>query len=176
MPFTSINLTNPRTNPWNFHKKILRIGDFEKRPFWKISHFEFFSWKFFFFYFILMKIISNLYDRMDGSNICCYPCFPANSLLCVIKRYTVYVSFQIPGQIRLIWAVINYSSNWQQVFYITHIYDNFQINIQEITQIRKSWASLISNQKKNVGSSQWLRKLMDLNHKTNSFNQSENLF
>ena len=26
MPFTSINSTNPRTNPWNFGQKILRIG------------------------------------------------------------------------------------------------------------------------------------------------------
>ena len=45
MPFASIN----PTNPWNFHKKILRIGNFEKWPFWKSGHFEFFfasfSWK-----------------------------------------------------------------------------------------------------------------------------------
>ena len=39
MPFASINSTNTRTNPWNFHKNNLRIGDFEKpsflcRPFW----------------------------------------------------------------------------------------------------------------------------------------------
>ena len=33
--------------------------------------------------------------------------------------------------------------------------DNFQINIQKITQIRKSWAPLFSNQKMNVGSRQW---------------------
>ena len=26
MPFESINFTNPKTNPWNFHDKILRIG------------------------------------------------------------------------------------------------------------------------------------------------------
>ena len=25
MPFASTNSTNPRTNPWNFHEKILRI-------------------------------------------------------------------------------------------------------------------------------------------------------
>ena len=42
MPFASINPTNPRTNPWNFHKKILRIGHFEKWPFWTIGHFEFY--------------------------------------------------------------------------------------------------------------------------------------
>ena len=49
MAFASINPTNPRTNLWNFREKISRIGDFEKRPFWKIGHFEFFSSKFFFF-------------------------------------------------------------------------------------------------------------------------------
>ena len=30
MPFPSMNFTNPKTAPWNFHKKILSIGDFEK--------------------------------------------------------------------------------------------------------------------------------------------------
>ena len=35
MPFASMNSTNPRTAPWNFHKKILRIGDFEKWPFFE---------------------------------------------------------------------------------------------------------------------------------------------
>ena len=39
MPFASINSTNPRTNPWNFHKKILRISGagkwlFFRRPLW----------------------------------------------------------------------------------------------------------------------------------------------
>ena len=35
MPFASFNPTNPRTNPLNFHKKISRIGDFEKWPFFQ---------------------------------------------------------------------------------------------------------------------------------------------
>ena len=30
---------------FNFREKILKIGDFEKRPFWKIGHFEFFPSK-----------------------------------------------------------------------------------------------------------------------------------
>ena len=40
MPFASIYSTNPRTNPWNFCEKILRIGREKKdsvplsRPFW----------------------------------------------------------------------------------------------------------------------------------------------
>ena len=33
MPFASINPTNPRTNPWNFHKKILRIDEALKMTF-----------------------------------------------------------------------------------------------------------------------------------------------
>ena len=60
MPFASINPSNPRTNPWNFHKKILRIGDFEKctflsRPFW------------IFFCFFPMKISQSLLVSKDGS-------------------------------------------------------------------------------------------------------------
>ena len=46
MPFASINSTNPRTNPWKFHEKILRIGGAGKRrrPFWIfwVGHFDFF--------------------------------------------------------------------------------------------------------------------------------------
>ena len=38
--FASINPNNPMINPWNFHKKNLRVDDFEKlrflrSPFWK---------------------------------------------------------------------------------------------------------------------------------------------
>ena len=43
MGFLSMNPTNSRTGLWNFREKISRIGDFEKWPFWKIGHFEFFS-------------------------------------------------------------------------------------------------------------------------------------
>ena len=35
MPFASINSTNPSTNTWNFHQKMLRIGDFFASPPWK---------------------------------------------------------------------------------------------------------------------------------------------
>jgi hypothetical protein len=40
MSFASINPTNPRTNPWNFHKFFLRIGDLKKKI-WA-GHFEIF--------------------------------------------------------------------------------------------------------------------------------------
>jgi hypothetical protein len=45
MPFASFNLTNPRTNPVNFHKIILRIGDFEKWPFFESAVLNFFFQK-----------------------------------------------------------------------------------------------------------------------------------
>ena len=35
MPFASINFTNPRTNPWHFHKKMSRVVDFEKLNFFQ---------------------------------------------------------------------------------------------------------------------------------------------
>ena len=40
--FPSINHTNPRTNLWNLREKNMRIGDFEKRTFWKNRPFWFF--------------------------------------------------------------------------------------------------------------------------------------
>ena len=58
MPFTSFNLTNPRTNPLNFHKKISRIGDFEKWPFFESAILIFFFQYFFFFFAsILWKLV-----------------------------------------------------------------------------------------------------------------------
>ena len=33
--FSTINSSNPKINPWNFHEKILRIGDFEKLSFFE---------------------------------------------------------------------------------------------------------------------------------------------
>ena len=36
-----------------------------------------------------MKISHKLCDRMDGTQFLCFLWFPANSLLCVILRYTV---------------------------------------------------------------------------------------
>ena len=42
MSFASINPTNPRTDPWYFHKNILRIGDFEKCTFFESAILIFF--------------------------------------------------------------------------------------------------------------------------------------
>ena len=56
MPFASINSTNPRTNPWNFHEKILRIGGAGKRGFFEAAILNFLSRPFWtFFCFISIK-------------------------------------------------------------------------------------------------------------------------
>ena len=61
MPVASFNPTNPKTNPWSFHKIILRIGDFEKWPFFESTILNIF------FCFIPMKISHKLCIRMDGT-------------------------------------------------------------------------------------------------------------
>ena len=82
--------------------------------FW-VGHFEFFfSKKKFFFCFIPMKISPNLYGRMDGSKFWCFPWFPENSLLCVILRYTVYVTGKSLSE-ALIFASTNPHTIWRQI-------------------------------------------------------------
>ena len=76
MPFASINPTNPRTNPWNFWKKILRIGGAGKLTFCLVfSFFVFGYWVFqkkIFFVFLSMKRLkafiwgSFFFCTMDG--------------------------------------------------------------------------------------------------------------
>ena len=50
MPFASINSTIPRTNPWEFHEKILRIGGAGKWGFFKAAILKFLSRPFWFFF------------------------------------------------------------------------------------------------------------------------------
>ena len=107
MPFASFNPTNPRTNLRNFRKKILRIGDFEKWAFFESAILNFFFWKKkIFFCFIPMKISPNLYGRMDGSKFWCFPWFPENSLLCVILRYTVYITHSCSYIVCISWSYL----------------------------------------------------------------------
>ena len=76
MPFASINPNNPRTNPWNFHKKILRTVDFEKRRFWKSAILDFFflkknkkfAWS-------PWKSVTNYVIEWTGLNFDVFPCF-----------------------------------------------------------------------------------------------------
>ena len=90
MPFTSINSTNSRTNPWNVHENILRIKGVENLRFFESAILNFFFQKKK-FYFVPMKISHKLCDRMDGTQFWCFPWLSANSLLCVILRYTMYL-------------------------------------------------------------------------------------
>ena len=63
MPFASINPTNPRTNPWKFHEKILRIGGAGKWVFFWGGHFESLSRPFWiFFCFISLKNAAHSYE------------------------------------------------------------------------------------------------------------------
>ena len=62
-PFASINSTNPRTNPWNFHEKILRIGGAGKWGFFEAAILNFLSRPFWiFFCFISVKNPALLYE------------------------------------------------------------------------------------------------------------------
>ena len=60
---------------------------FENWRFWKSAILDFFC-------LIPMKICHKLCDRMNGTQFWCFPWFPANSLLFVILRYTVYFSME----------------------------------------------------------------------------------
>ena len=63
MPFASINPTNPRTNPWKFHEKILRIGGAGKWGFFEAAILNFLSRPFWiFFCFISVKNPALLYE------------------------------------------------------------------------------------------------------------------
>ena len=69
MPFASFNPTNPRTNPLNFHKKISRIGDFEKWPFFESAILNLKK----------MKTSQSLLVSKDVSKFWWLPWFPAKN-------------------------------------------------------------------------------------------------
>ena len=75
-----------------FSQKILRTSNFEKQPVWKSAILDFFFQKKEKKNCLIhMKISHKLCDRMNSTEFWCFPLFPANSLLCVIIRYTVYM-------------------------------------------------------------------------------------
>ena len=76
MSFAPINSTNQRTNPWNFHKTILRIGDFAKPSFFESAILDFF---FLNFCLIPMKISQSFLCIKDGSKFWWIPWFPAKN-------------------------------------------------------------------------------------------------
>ena len=69
MPFASCNPTKLRTNLWNFHEKISRIGDFEKWPFFESAILIFFFKKKNCFCFIPMKISHKLCITLNGTQL-----------------------------------------------------------------------------------------------------------
>ena len=93
MPFASTNPTNPRTNPWNFHKKILRIGGVGKSAFFKsaILNSIFFQ-KNFFFCLIPMKTRQSLLVSKDGSKFWWLPWFAAHEVLDQHLCTALYIS------------------------------------------------------------------------------------
>ena len=91
MKFSQKNFEN-----WRFWKMAI----LKNRPFW-----IFFFGKKKYFCLIPMKISHKLCDSINGTQFWWFPWFPANSLLCVIYRYTVYI-----------WKCENilYRKNWVQ--------------------------------------------------------------
>ena len=81
MLFSSINFANPRTNPGNFHEKILRIGEltisvFLSRPFWIF----FFKKKQIFLASCRSKLVNIYRIARVFRNFDDYPCFqPQNT-------------------------------------------------------------------------------------------------
>ena len=56
MPFASINSTIPRTDPWEFHEKILRIGGAGKWGFFEAAILNFLSRPFWIFFLQLHEL------------------------------------------------------------------------------------------------------------------------
>ena len=91
MPFASMNSTNPRTAPWNFHKKILRIGGFEKWPFFESAILNSIFSKKFFFSLIPTEISPHLYDSKDFSKFWWLRWFTAKTQCPQTYQPAVYV-------------------------------------------------------------------------------------
>ena len=104
MPFASINSTNPRTNPWNFQKKLLRIGGIEKLSFFESAILNFKK-----NCFIPRKISQSFFGSKDGSKFLWLPWFSAQNNSCVNICNTVYivslVSFSHWTDFQQIWPV-----------------------------------------------------------------------
>ena len=95
MPFPSINATNPRTNLYNFCKKNLRIGDFEKHSFFELAILDLFFSKFF-ASFVWKSANGSWISRM-GQNFDDYPDFQPKithpkhfSRHCIYKFFPVF--------------------------------------------------------------------------------------
>ena len=127
--------------------------NFENWQFWKTSILKIGWFGFFFFKknnlfcLIPMKISHKLCDRMNGTQFWCFPLFPANSLLCVIIRYTVYlwksindVRFYVLGS-SLIWTCQILNIQYLLLFPPgRHTVEKIKTNIQNLTCLNR-WAT-----------------------------------
>ena len=97
MPFASTNSTNPRTNPCNFCKKILRIGGIEKLSFFESAILIFFfQKKKFFFASFLSKLVTIYGVTRIFQNFDDYPGLqPQKQHLPKHMQHSVSVSFCI---------------------------------------------------------------------------------
>ena len=90
MPFASIHPTKAKTNPWNFRKYILRIGEIERLSFFWVRHFEYL-----FFASSPWKSVSFLGSK-DGSEFWWLSWFPAQNNTCTKICNTVHVFIFLP--------------------------------------------------------------------------------
>ena len=111
MPFATFNPINPRTNPVNFHKKILRIGDFEKWPFLSRPFWIFFQKKIF-FCFIPIKISHKLCIRMDGTQFLWLWWFTAKNHSPQTYQPAVYILSNLYTVVKGQWNMHYLRTNW----------------------------------------------------------------
>ena len=88
MPFASINPTDQRTNPWNFHKKYWELAELENELF-LVCHFQFFFQKK--ICFIPIRTCQSLLVSKDFSKFWWLPWFPAPNSTCLKICNTVYM-------------------------------------------------------------------------------------
>ena len=92
IPFTSINPTNPRTNPWNFYEQILKIGGAGKWGFFVSAILNFFFQKKKFFFASLQWKSVNIYGTIRVFwNFDDYPDSSKKLGVCNNMEYTVFV-------------------------------------------------------------------------------------
>ena len=89
--------------------------------------------------------------------------------ICIGNIKKSYVSFQLSGQIGLVWAVRNHSPNWHQ-FYHERPVTIFKLILKKLPKSKKVWLPHFQTKKGMLVLVNDLKKLMDLNHKTNYLN------
>ena len=105
MPFPSINSSNQRTNPWNFHEKYWELAELENEVFLSWPFWIFFQKKTF-FCFILMKTWSiGVLVSKDFLKFWWLPWFAAPNSTCLNKCNTVYLGMLHKPKIPILMAI-----------------------------------------------------------------------